>query len=714
MTGPHLADAVVPAILVALVVAATLLVKSTLGFSQSGPGMRDEIARRFRYYVPFAMARLGFWMFAIGLFFTLPGAYLAVLSATAFGVEYELLFGFIGGGLSFAVATAYIACRALLFNPGLIVASWQYRSIHLHRLWRRLSPRGVRRAGRLGAAAIGLLCCALAIVLVREGAPDLAVAAASMIVGYAGVLVLALWEPDAAAPARRRAGAPNLILIGSDTLRADRIGAQRNGASLTPSIDRLAQRGTRFDACYVPCARTAPSMISLLTGTWPHTHGIRDNFVSLSETALDVPTLPEILGSLGYRTAAVSDWCGADLGKFALGFDILELPEDQWNVKYLLRQGPKDIRLFLTLFLHNRIGRWLLPELYYLGGVPQSTQLGHRGRRMISRLAAGGKPFLLNLFYSTTHPPFASEYPYYVRYANPTYEGESKFAMARLTEPFEIIRRQGEPRDEFDLDQILDLYDGCVAQFDEEVGRLIRHLELTGIADNTIVVLYSDHGMEFFEHGTWGQGNSALGDFSARVPLIVADPRLPVGQRVSQVIRTIDLFPTLLDLLRVPSVKCDGVSAAPAMLDPHVDLKLRAFNETGIWITSIPGLPPQHLIYPDLLQLLDVPDDASGTLAIKAEYHEIVLRAKDRMVRDGRWKLVYQPLESGSRLSLYDVEADPGCTRDLVNEHPSVVARLREELREWMEEDPVIRRHWRAEAGPDDGRAKVLASGTPG
>ena len=96
-----------------------------------------------------------------------------------------------------------------------------------------------------------------------------------------------------------------------------------------------------------------------------------------------------------------------------------------------------------------------------------------------------------------------------------------------------------------------------------------------------------------------------------------------------------------------------------------------------------------------MLQLLDVPDDASGTLAIKSEYHDIVLLAKDRMVRDGRWKLVYQPLEPGMLLALYDVEADPGCTRDLAEDHPMEVARLWAELRKWMEKDPVLRRRAR-------------------
>lgn len=694
LAGPRVDEAIMPAVVVAFAVAISLMLKSMLDFSRTGPRMRDEIMRRYRFYIPFAMARLGLWTFAVGLFFAAPGSILAMTAAETLAMQHNPFLATVAAALSLALANGYVVCRTLVLNPGLIVASWQYRSARLHRLRGLLSVRGLRWTAILGGGGIGLLCGVLAVSLATGGASTMAAALLCVMIGYLSVLTVALKEPDAPVPAPRRNGAPNVLMIGSDTLRADRVGAQRNGQPLTPNIDALARRGTRFGACYVPCARTAPSLISLLTGTWPHTHGIRDNFVSDEETRLDHPALPTTLSALGYRTAAVSDWCGGDLGKFSLGFDILDLPDDQWNLKYLIRQGPKDIRLFLSLFLHNRIGRLLLPELYYLGGVPQTTQLGQRGRRMISRLAATGEPFLLNLFYSTTHPPFASEFPYYLRYADPGYTGESKFAMARLTEPFEIIRRQGEPREEFDLDQILDLYDGCVAHFDEEVGRTIRHIEASGLIENTIIVLYSDHGMEFFEHGTWGQGNSALGDFSARNPLIIADPRQPGGQRVDQVVRTIDLVPTLLDLLQAPSVQCDGRSVVPAMLDPAFDLKLKAFNETGMWITPMPGLPPQHLSYPDLLQLLDVPDDASGTLAIKSEYRDIVLLAKDRMVRDGRWKLVYQPLESGKRLALYDVEADPGCTRDISDDHPMEVARLWAELREWMEKDPVLRRRW--------------------
>jgi arylsulfatase A-like enzyme len=204
-------------------------------------------------------------------------------------------------------------------------------------------------------------------------------------------------------------------------------------------------------------------------------------------------------------------------------------------------------------------------------------------------------------------------------------------------------------------------------------------------------VLYSDHGMEFFEHDTWGQGNSAVGDFSARVPLVIADPRLPAAQRIDGVVRSIDLAPTLLELVGAPYVHCDGVSLVAGMRDPRNLPALKAFNETGIWITPMPSLPERHLRYPGLLDLLDVPDPDSSTLALKGEYRDRVVIAKDRMVRDGRWKLVYQPLEGGMRVSLFDLAADPGCTTDLAAREPKVVARLWEELHAWMAADPLTR-----------------------
>jgi len=370
-----------------------------------------------------------------------------------------------------------------------------------------------------------------------------------------------------------------------------------------------------------------------------------------------------------------------------LGFDTLELPDDQWNIKYLLRQGPKDLRLFLTLFTRNEFGKRFLPELYYLAGVPLTSRVGDDACRAITHLSSEGRPFLLNVFMSTTHPPFSSEYPYYTLYADAFYAGESKFAMTRLADPWDIIRRQGDSRQEFDLDQIIDLYDGCVSNFDDQAKRIVEHLEASGLSSNTIIVIYSDHGMELFEHDTWGQGNSVRGDFSARIPLIIVGPGVEAQAPCGEIVRSIDVAPTLLELVGLAfSDAVDGTSLVPYLRGERTSLNLAAFNETGIWLADVPGMPGNHLRYPNLFELLEVPDKRTGTLAIKPEFRQAVIVAKDRMVRVGPWKLICQPTTDGPLYALFDVATDPECRTDLAAERPDVVRQLRARLAQWMDQ----------------------------
>jgi len=307
---------------------------------------------------------------------------------------------------------------------------------------------------------------------------------------------------------------------------------------------------------------------------------------------------------------------------------------------------------------------------------------------MIAKLATKEAPFFLLSFMATNHPPFSSKYPYYTLFADRKYRGPSKFAMSKLTDPYEIIRRQGEPKTEFDLDQIIDLYDGCVKNFDDEVGRILAYLQTSGLAENTIVVVFSDHGMEFFEHETWGQGNSAIGDFSARVPLVIADPRCRQPQTVSEVVRTVDLAPTLLDLIGLPRPGyMEGVSLAPLLRGTALSDKLPAFYETGVWLTDLPGTPVGHIRYPELPDLLEVPDKRLGTIAINPAFYKVIIAAKDRMVRLGDWKLTYQPLVDGAIWKLFNVREDPGCKKDVLESYPEISARLRALLEAWMAAD---------------------------
>ncbi|MES1999785.1 MAG: sulfatase-like hydrolase/transferase [Pseudomonadota bacterium] len=675
----------------ALLLTTLIGAKSLRDFSQTGPQIQSEIRHHYRWYTLAAFARLTGWALLLLILMGALGATIYAALSAATGLVYTSTGAFIAAFLGVALITSWQFCRHLLYLPASLVSSMHYRMSRLYPLWRNLTPTRLRLFGwGLGVLTLALfLFASLRLIELDKVAPLAALwGSLAALVGLVG------WANAATEPvpvkSQRTDSRPNILMLGSDTLRADRLGIADYRRQLTPRLDKLGVSGAQFTQCYVPCARTAPSLISLFSGTWPHRHGIRDNFVADSETHLPVPCLPQLLANAGYATVAVSDWCGADLGKFSLGFQQVDAPDDQWNIKYLIRQGPKDLRLFLSLFSHNRFGKRFLPELYYLAGVPLTPQVGRDARAHLSRLAVADQPFLLNVFLSATHPPFGSEYPYYSLYADPTYAGESKFVMARLTDPQEIIRRQGDGRKEFDLDQILDLYDGCVKSFDDEAGRILNHLAACGLADNTIVVVYSDHGMEFFEHETWGQGNSAVGDFSARIPLIIRDPRVTASVVERQIVRSVDIAPTLLELvgLAVPQAM-EGVSLASAVRGENMDLGLPAFNETGIWITDLPGMPEGHLRYPNLLELLEVPDKASGTLAIKPQYRDIVFEAKDRMIRVGRWKLVYQPVQNGALYQLFDLETDPACQHNRLADKPELAEVLKQKLLAWVADDPA-------------------------
>jgi len=497
-------------------------------------------------------------------------------------------------------------------------------------------------------------------------------------------------KPRTSSPNKCKQPPPNIIMIGSDTLRADRLGNADYVRNLTPNIDILADRGVTFTNCYTPLARTAPSLASLLTGAWPHNHGIRTNYPDADQLNLPVESIIENLNRAGYETAAISDWSGADLGKIKFGFKQLNVSADQWNLKYLLRQGPSSIRLFLSLFCHNPLGKKLLPELYYLAGIPLTKQLFSETRELLSEMAEKNTPFLINLFTSSTHVPFASDYPYYNTFTPDDYDGETRFVMTKLASPEEILEKQVLGPEAFDIPQTINLYDGCVLQFDEEVGKLMSHLDACQLTDNTIIVIYSDHGADFFETGCWGQGNTLLGDDpSGRVPLLIVDPKQLASQTIEQTVRTIDITPTLLELLGLPiPATVDGCSLLSQLRGSKEKLNLVAYQETGLWLSPMPGMHKDHLHYPNLLEMLDIPDKHSAMLSIEKGFYSQVVRAKDRAVRQDHWKLLSIPTSEGNIYQLFNINNDPNCAIDVAGDEKEIFAQLKAHLDTLVAADP--------------------------
>jgi arylsulfatase A-like enzyme len=686
-----LVNGLVMALVVGTAAAVLLVLKSMRDFTRTGPEMADEVLRHYRLYLAYSLVRLCVFTLLITAFMAFLGVVIYVIAVIVLGIDYRPIAAIVAGVAAALLLATRSFAHTLLFSPGVIAASSLYSMTHFYPLWDALTPHRLRALDMALFAIGGIWLSAGLVPLARDGA-WLAFSAIAGIATFYGAICS--WATSAREPAEVPArgssrSAPNIVLIGSDTLRADRLFGGSYRRELTPNLARLAKRATQFTDCYVPCARTAPSLVSLLSGTWPHRHGVRDTFVTPEQTELSVASLPQILKGAGYNSAIVGDWAASDASKFDFGFDYADLPEDQWNIKFLLRQGPKDLRLFLSLFTQNAFGKALLPEIYYLGGIPLTEEVGRDTRRMIGKLAREDAPFFLVSFMATTHPPFTSKYPYYSLYSDPAYRGESKFIMAKLRDPWEIIRAQAEPKSKFDLEQVIDLYDGCVRNFDDEVGRILAYLDACRLSDNTIVVVFSDHGFEFFEHETWGQGNSAIGDFSARVPIIIADPKLREPRKVTQVVRTVDIAPTLLDLVRLPASPCvQGVSLAPLMRGEALSMELPAFNETGVWLTDLPGTPMNHLRYPHLPELLEVPDKRIGMISLKRKYVDSIIAAKDRMVRIGDWKLTYQPLIDGATYRLFNIREDPGCLRNVIDQYPEIGEHLKLSLDRWMDDDP--------------------------
>ncbi len=670
-----------------------ILLKSILDFSRTGPQIRTEVARYFRLYLVYAVLRLSFWGWLICFFWFLLGAtlYLGAISLATMpyrGVECGLT-----GFMVLSTATILNLSDQLLHKPSNICVSWQYRMSRLYGLWRLLSPRRIQWAWRCFAGGLGalLILGGLSTALLGEwGRLILHLVMASLILGYLEWRRRDLTVPLLIKPMTTTGDRPNIVMIGSDTLRVDHISAMGYSRLTTPFIDQLIQKGTFFQRCYTPLARTAPSLASLFTGVWPHQHEVRDNYVGTSFNSFPKDTLATLLRRHGYHSAAISDWCGSDLKKLDFGFDDVEAPDDQWNLKYYLRQGPMLLRLFISLFVNNPIGRRFIPEIFYQAGNPLETYLGIRACQKIHELGGSGKPFLLNIFMASTHAPFGSEYPYYLKYSDRNYAGESKFVMTSFRDPNDIIEKQELTTDKFDLDQIIRLYDGCVSKFDAEVARIADYLSKCGLAENTLIVVYSDHGIEFFENQSWGQGNTVLGDdFGARIPLLIYDPRQPGKGIVEQITRSIDIAPTLLELCGLdPPISMSGTSLVPILRDGR-NLDLTAYQETGIWLGKIPGRHPDHLTYPNLLELLEIPDKKAGTLAIKPDFLPLLNQAKDRMLRKGRWKLVYQPLRNGVACHLFDTKKDPSCNINVADEYPDIFEILISELIPWLRADAL-------------------------
>ncbi|HEX3578495.1 MAG TPA: sulfatase, partial [Thermoanaerobaculia bacterium] len=327
-------------------------------------------------------------------------------------------------------------------------------------------------------------------------------------------------------PVRRepRAGAPNILLISIDSLRADHLHSYGYARQTSPNIDRLAAGGSVFETVISPTSWTLPAHMTLMTSLAPEEHGVITNRLRLGA---DVDTLPMRLQRAGYTTAGFVSATYLDgIYGFSRGFD-------QYDDYTLLRVAGEKSRAAVT-----------------------SQQVAHRAVDFLHQRAAArdGRPFFLFLHFFDVHYNYNPPLPF-ARMFDSGYAGSA-------TGDVDSIHR-GMPIS--DLHHVVALYDGEIAWVDANIGCILETLRRLGIDDNTIVAITSDHGEEFLEHGQAAHYKT-LYDEVLRVPLVIRYPgHVVAGRRVQGQVRLMDIAPTLLMLAGLPVAKPPAATEARSL-----------------------------------------------------------------------------------------------------------------------------------------------------
>lgn len=480
-------------------------------------------------------------------------------------------------------------------------------------------------------------------------------------------------------------GRPNIIFIGSDSLRWDYLSCNGYPRSTTPNIDALALEGINFSNCYAPIASTLESFVSLFNSQYPQTHGIRYMWINqnqLQKVERDSVWLGDILRQKGYENCVVGNWAATDFSLVDMKFSTRLLPHSG-------KKHSHNMDAFVTefIFFHHflfsifsDVGRFLYPEIESVMMYASSSDITHRTLKLLKRLRQENHPFMMVSFYSRTHLPYGGNPGYNKKFCDPNYRGRNRNKLNFPIDDF-IQGNIDFNYSQREIEHIRDLYAANVREFDDCVGKIMEYLKESGLLTNSIVVIFSDHGDDIFEPNcSIGHGISFKGgDQSNRIPMILHLPGQPFGnQKIDKIVRSIDIAPTLLELLGFPPDKSwQGVSLLPYMKYPNADLGLAFYGESSYLFfakkakADEDGQQPLH--YPGLTETTYVDHNLDSRFVIKDKYHNVVISTKDRCIRTEDYKLIYIPGQCRGHASdqcptagrcnpiykLYDLKKDP-------------------------------------------------------
>jgi arylsulfatase A-like enzyme len=474
---------------------------------------------------------------------------------------------------------------------------------------------------------------------------------------------------------------PNILLIMTDQHRLSAIGAYRdsplcgNTPCQTPNIDRLAKEGVRFDNVYTTCPVCSPARGSVMTGLFPHAHGISSNTHNLGSSVHELPDspvlLPRQLATLGYRLGYTGKWhLGNGQPK---AFGVATDPAIPTTRGFVGQDfaghggggfGYEEYHRYLSeRNLQHEVKPWSesSPQILPAGeltGPRESTVpffLADHTCNLIDQFSAAEEPYFIWHNFWGPHGPYYAPEEYVDKYRNvdippwPNYDWPSRSTPG----PHQVkIHPNHEKLDWEDWATAVRYYYAFTTLIDEQIGRIYAHLEETGELDNTVIIFTSDHGETAGSHGGLTDKGWQHFEEIQRIPMIVRFPDgSQAGQTRSGLVSLADIYPTVLDLAGGATPNIHGQSLLPLANNAAVEWRDHVVVEFG-------GV-----------------NNLAATLRT--------------LIKDGH-KYGYS---AGFPDQLYDLESDPHETINLAESptHQGRIMDLRQTLSDWMSinRDPV-------------------------
>ena len=373
---------------------------------------------------------------------------------------------------------------------------------------------------------------------------------------------------------------PNVLFIAVDDLRPE-LGCYGKDYILSPNIDRLAQEGVVFDRAYCQQAVCSPSRTSLMTGLRPDATGVYDLQTHFRDTVPNVVTLSQHFKQQGYHTEF---W-----GKI---YHAAILDSASWSVegdnqdRRIEPQWPQENWRAYALETSNAIAdqyenrggppyeHAAVPDTAYPDGI-----VAARAVETLRQLSQRDQPFFLGVGFYKPHLPFNAPQRYWDLYDSTDVE-RSAFPDPPTGAPevaltdWEELRAYASvpPRGEVDEALALKLihgYRACISYTDAQIGKVLDELDRLGLRENTIIVLWGDHGWKLGDYGDWCKHTNF--EVDARAPLMISAPGMTAaGQHTNALVEFVDIYPSLCELAGLPQPDhLQGTSFVPLLEEPN-------------------------------------------------------------------------------------------------------------------------------------------------